>query len=246
VGIGRVVGAVIGVVLSALGVVGSGLPSSAATTAASRFPDPAVAELVRAAAAGDEAEVRRLRESGVDIETRGWAGFTPFLALVHAGHGRGVRTVLAAGADPTAAGANGSTAVHVAASRPDVRMLRMLLDQGFDPSSPNAVTGGSPLRPALHSHREDTVALLLDRGTDIDLADRTGHTPLHYAAMINRTGVVRDLLAAGADPTARTVTGATFQRYFFKTPDRILLGSVKRDRRAVEAWLRERDIPVER
>ncbi|WP_181782380.1 ankyrin repeat domain-containing protein, partial [Pseudonocardia pini] len=125
-------------------------------------------------------------------------------------------------------------------------MLRMLLDRGFDPSSPNAVTGGSPLRPALHSHRDENIALLLERGTDVDLADRTGHTPLHYAAMINRTAVVRDLLAAGADPTARTAGGATFQRYLFTTPERILLESVVRDRRAIETWLRERHIPVER
>lgn len=222
------------------------LPQSAATVAASRFDDPGVAALVRAAAAGDEAEITRLRESGVDIEARGFAGFTPFLALVEAGHGRGVRTILAAGADRTVGAESGATAVHLAAGRPDVVMLRMLLDQGFDPSSPNTRTGGSPLRPALHSHREDTITLLLDRGTDVNLADRTGHTPLHYAAMINRTAEVRRFLDAGADPTARTVTGTTFQPYLWKTPERILLESVKEDRRAIESWLRERGIPVER
>jgi uncharacterized protein len=222
------------------------LPQSAVTAAASRFEDPGVVALVRAAASGDEAEVARLRASGVDIEARGFAGFTPFLALVDAGHVRGMRTLIAAGADVSAGADNGASAVHLAAGRPDVVMLRTLLDEGFDPSSPNTRTGGSPLRPALHSHRDDTIALLLDRGTDVDLADRTGHTPLHYAAMINRTADVRRFLDAGADPLARTSTGATFQAYLWTTPERILLESVKKDRRAIEAWLGERGIPVER
>ena len=237
----RVVGAVLGTMLGGLSLTGCAPPS-----AADRFTDPQVIALVEAAGGGDEAQVRGLVAAGADLDARGEYGYTPLLAMVHTGDLLGVRTVLAAGADRDLALDEGATAVHVAAGRERSDMLELLLDLGFDPSTPNTVTGASPLRKAFLGHHIDTVRVLLDAGTDVNLTDRTAHTPLHHAASINYTDAVLLLLEAGADPTARTGTGATFQTYLFNFPERVLNERSLADRDRVEDRLRELGIPSER
>ncbi|OLT16138.1 hypothetical protein BJF78_14620 [Pseudonocardia sp. CNS-139] len=210
-----------------------------------RFADPRVTALVAAAADGDDARVAELHAAGADLDARGIHGRTPLMVLVLAGADNGVRALLAAGADPAAGDDDGRTILHHAAAEPTTSMLAELLDLGVDPSLRNTVTGAGPLHEALLSERPDAVRMLIERGTDVDLADRTGHTPLHDAAAINQTEAVLALLAAGADPTARTVNGATFQRHLFMTPEEILLPEVQRDRRTIRRWLEERGVPVE-
>jgi ankyrin repeat protein len=53
------------------------------------------------------------------------------------------------------------------------------------------------------------VQQLLQRGVSARTADEYGVTPLHEAARIGRPAVVTVLLAAGADPNARTRAGET-------------------------------------
>jgi ankyrin repeat protein len=56
--------------------------------------------------------------------------------------------------------------------------------------------------------RDDTaaVALLVDLGCDVNVADRGGKRPLHEAAAANATRAARFLLDRGADPDAREST----------------------------------------
>lgn len=211
-----------------------------------RFADPRVTELVDAAAAGDGTRVRELVASGVDLEARDEHGSTPFLALVEASELTGVRTVLDAGADRTAALDAGATAVHLAAGRARPDVLRLLLELGFDPSTPDTQTGAGPLRSAFLGRHDDAARLLIAAGTDVDLADRNGRRPLHDAAATNHTAAVRWLLEAGADPTARTPDGATFQTYLFGIPEDVLNEASLADRDWIEEWLRARGIPSER
>jgi ankyrin repeat protein len=159
-------GAALTAVLGVLALAGCTGPSTAG-----RFTDPQVTALVEAASAGDGARVRR-PAAGVDLDSRGEHGYTPLLALVEAGDLVGVRTVLAAGADRTTAIDAGATAVHLAAGRERTDMLEMLLGLGSDPSTPNAVTGASPLRPAFHGYHADSARALIAGDTDVNLADR--------------------------------------------------------------------------
>lgn len=51
-----------------------------------------------------------------------------------------------------------------------------------------------------------TVQGYLDRGTDVNLKDEAGATPLHYAAGAGRLPIVQLLLERGANPNAKTAT----------------------------------------
>src|SRR4249919_930175 len=109
------------------------------------------------------------------------------LHLAAAGHRVGiVRLLLAAGADPNAAGNHRkSSPLHYAAD-------------GF-------ITG-----PVWDAKRQvETIRCLLQHGADIHLQDKNGATALHRAVRTRCAAAVKFLLAAGADPTIRNKPGST-------------------------------------
>src|SRR5262249_54821258 len=66
---------------------------------------------------------------------------------------------------------------------------------------PDAAAGGGrvPLLTAARENCADTVALILDRGANVNVADADGRTALITATAAGFTEVVRVLLAHGAD-----------------------------------------------
>lgn len=97
-----------------------------------------------------------------------------------------VRRLLAAGADPNAAGNHRrSGPLHYAAD-------------GY-------ING-----PAWDAKRQvKTIAALLDAGADINAQDKNGATPLHRAVRTRCAAAVKHLLKAGAEPTLKNKPGST-------------------------------------
>jgi ankyrin repeat protein len=62
-----------------------------------------------------------------------------------------------------------------------------------------AVDGNAPLLAATGENCVETVALLLDKGADVNVRNGDGWTPLIKAASANLPAVVRVLLQHGAD-----------------------------------------------
>ena len=71
----------------------------------------------------------------------------------------------------------------------------------------------TPLHNAATEDEPEVVALLLDRGADIEAHNEKGATPLHVAAAHNKPEVVALLLDRGADIEARSATGHTPLHY---------------------------------
>lgn len=207
--------------------------------------DPRAAELAEAATSGDAERVRELVRQGADPNARGEQGVNLLQLAMLAQSKRGLEALLAAGADPNLPGLGGSTAVHGAAIADDPEYLQIVLAGGGDPDARHGETGATPLVGATGPRTDAQFRMLLAAGADPGAADRTGNTPLHKAAMINAGAHVLALLEAGADPQAKNSQGATFQRYFFKTPPDRLNERARTERDTVTAWLRERDIPLE-
>ena len=220
--------------------------SGDAMDAKQAFPDDSrAAELAQAAADGDAERVRDLVRQGADPSARGEQGVNLLQLAMLAQSKRGLEALLAAGADPDAPGLGGSTAVHGAAIADDPEYLEIVLAGGGSPDARHGETGEPPLAGATGPRTDAQFRMLLEAGADPGAADRTGNTPLHKAAMINAGAHVLALLEAGANPQAANTQGATFQRYYFKTPADRLNDRARAEREAVVAWLRERDVPLQ-
>jgi hypothetical protein len=126
-----------------------------------------------------------------------------------------VRGLLAAGADPNAAGNHRrSTPLHYAADgfitgpvwyakpvSPDVADVGGVRPSVADVG--NAGFGETGLRQC------GTLRCLLDAGADLHAQDKNGATALHRAVRTRCAAAVQFLLQAGADPTRKNKTGST-------------------------------------
>lgn len=189
-----------------------------------RFNSP---ELVQASLAGDLAEVKRLVESGADVNSQDKHGIGPLLCFTP-----GITAyLLAQGADPNSqTNEGGAPVLSGVAYMGATECVRLLLEAGADPNTTREPTGESALhaclsKPANAPH--EAVRYLLKYGADpnhrtipgvktaafwCDVRTR-GETPLHRAAAFASAEVVQWLLEAGADKTLRDANGDSPQSW---------------------------------
>ena len=85
-----------------------------------------------------------------------------------------------------------------AAERADVQLLRLLLDAGADPESPNR-EGQTALMTVARTDRIEAARLLLARGADVNAREHwRGQTALMWAAAQSQPAMVRLLIKHGA------------------------------------------------
>ncbi len=147
-----------------------------------------------------------------------------------------VEQLLELGADPRGTGGC-NTALHDALSRQNMRLSRLLLENGADPNR-TASTFSVPLLVAIESGQPELSRLLLENGarpelvswSDIvpsgddpgqirsaldarmdpnDSDSEHGRTALHLAAMYGYVESLEVLLQAGSDPTRHDAEGNT-------------------------------------
>lgn len=92
----------------------------------------------------------------------------------------------------------GREAFQAACLRLDVETARGLAQQ-----HPEYLQDATPLLMAARTGRADVIALLLDLGTPINLADANGETALHAAAWTDSVPIARLLIERGAEIDAR-------------------------------------------
>lgn len=122
---------------------------------------------------------------------------------------------------------NGRTLLMEAAG--SVEMMTLLWDYGADISQRDA-EGKSVVcyavlkyNPCADNHSRSVslspVRYLYYRGADVNTPDKTGKTPLHYAAALNNAQCVEELLQCGANPNAADDTGKTPLMYAVRVAD---------------------------
>ncbi|MDO9095218.1 MAG: ankyrin repeat domain-containing protein [Rubrivivax sp.] len=172
-----------------------------------------VPALVRAAAAGDLAALRRLLDAGVPVDTRDAQGRTALLAATHADRVDAARLLIGRGADVNAKDQMQDSPYLLAGAQGRLVILRMTLAAGADLKSTNRY-GGTALIPAAHYGHVETVRELLKTRIDIDHVNRLGWTALLEAIILGdggaaHTEIVRLLVAHGASLQRADAHGVT-------------------------------------
>ena len=173
--------------------------------------DPA--NLLNAANRGDAITVIAEIDAGTPLEIRSTKGETALLLATHGNHIDAARALIEAGADVNAKDAIHDSPYLYAGARGHDEILALTLSHGADLTSTNRF-GGTALIPAAERGHVETVRMLIKAGVDVNHVNDLGWTALIEAVILANGGVhyqqiVRDLLAAGADPNIADSDGVT-------------------------------------
>lgn len=133
-----------------------------------------------------------LEHPQIRIDAVNAVGETALMMAALKGQVDWMQRLLARGAKPDR---EGWTPLHYAATGPEPRAVSLLLDQGvrIDAVSPN---GSTALMMATQYGPEESVGLLLQRGSDAALQNRRGETAADVARRVGRDALVDRLSRA--------------------------------------------------
>lgn len=105
-------------------------------------------------------------------------------AILNASYRGDIKTIhqiLSVNPDKDVRDSLGSTALHVAMFQPNIEVVRLLLDYGFDPNAIADKTGYTPLHNAVMANNLAAARLLLQYGANKRIKCLNGRTPLDLA-----------------------------------------------------------------
>ena len=152
---------------------------------------------------------------GLSLPLLAQSGATPLLLAAQHGHASCCSALLACGAGARLESSpGGSSAVHLAAAKGHVEVLRvLLLHDAALMHLPKGCDGAGPLFVAAQEGGASAVRLLLRRGADPDARTHLDATPLHACCSGSddpqHLEIARVLLAAGAQVDSKRLDGVT-------------------------------------
>lgn len=164
---------------------------------ASQHRNSATQQLLQAARQGNAEELRRLIESGADINGMDSHGDTPLIVATWGKHVDCVKILLDSRVDVNKTNGEGRTALFCAALAGHAEILRLLLNTpGIYVNRQNRF-GWTALSAATDNGHVDCVQLLLGApGIDVHLPNNNGHTPLTIAKQKGNSTIYKLLRGA--------------------------------------------------
>lgn len=163
------------------------------------------AGLLRAAAAGDLAGVRRALADGAEVEAMDDTRATALILAAYDNHVDVAEALVDAGADVNHKDRTEQSAFLISTSEvgDDPRLLDLMLDSGARVQAKDSFNGTGLIRAAERGFPV-IVDRLLEAGIQVDHVNELGWTALHEAIILGQGAephqrVVRRLIAAGAD-----------------------------------------------
>jgi len=126
-------------------------------------------------------------------EVEGKEPLFPPCAIINAsyrGDLKSVQEILAAGVDKDVRDAMGATALHEAMLQPNITVVKLLLDNGFDPNARATKNGYTPLHFAVAANNIAAARLLLQYGADKRIRCLKGMTPLELAKQSDKGALI--------------------------------------------------------
>ncbi|GEM_PF-6040034 len=159
--------------------------------------------LMFAAERGFPEIVKRLAAKGGNVNHRNKYGFSALHAAAAGNRLEVAKFLLEKGAQVDVQDELGQTPLYFAAERGHLDLVRLLVEKGADVNKP-AKKGWPPLYAAAAGNFLDVAKFLLEHGATVNTkTGATTHSPLLIAAHNKNVEMVRLLLAAGADRSAR-------------------------------------------
>lgn len=161
-------------------------------------------DFFRAVNVDNAGAVKSILAAGFDPNQRGEKGQTALILALRDGSPKVVAVLLAdARTAVDLPNASDETPLMMAALRGELAAVQQLLERGAKVNR----SGWAPLHYAATGPEPKVVALLLDRGADIEAPSANGTTPLMMAARYGSEDALNLLLARGAKLSARNVQG---------------------------------------
>merc|ERR1712212_1413120 len=104
----------------------------------------------------------------------------------------------------------GKTALHVAAEKGDIPVMKLLLDSSLPNMDAKDKKGKTALHVAAEKGDIPVMELLMDSGADIEIGDNLGETPIFHVK--KQSGALRLLIKNGAKINAKNKNGQTALR----------------------------------
>ena len=166
------------------------------------------AALADAAERRDQAGVRALLQTGVDVNAAQVDGATALHWAAYNDDAETVTLLVRAKANVNAVNRFGVPPLALACTNGNAAIVKLLLEAGADANA--TIKGGETvLMLAARSGNVDAVKALLARGAKHDAREQHGQTALMWAAAEGNTAAVRALIEAGANINATLDSGFT-------------------------------------
>jgi len=147
---------------------------------------------------GDLAEVRKIVESGTDVDTKDKFGWTPAYWALSAGQKNIAEYLLNKGADVTAKTNDGCTLLHQACKAGFMEIAGQLIAKGVDVNAATK-TGRQPLADAASYGHKEIVKLLVAKGANVNAMFDRGRHALGNAVEAGHEEIVKLLIDSGAE-----------------------------------------------
>ena len=132
-------------------------------------------------------------------------GFTPYLYAAYLGK---INLLMEMDDDIDSVGPEGMNALHLAASRNEIEVVKYLIENvGMDPKA-TCDKGLNVLHIACREDATDTIKYLIEKCPElINTQTKRGFTPLHFAAFHQNKETTKILIENGADPNIKNKSG---------------------------------------
>jgi ankyrin repeat protein len=187
--------------------------------------DTPIRSFLKASAEGDQAALKTLIRSGVDVDSTSESGNSALLIATFFEQKDSFDFLLANGADPNLQNIHGDSPISVAANKVIGKeyWLQAILENGGNPNLCNdkvssesaqfGFTKATPIFDALRARNASNVKLLVDAGASIDWKDNRGHSLLAMAAGIHQFDIALVLLKHGANYESKAENGMSIEEY---------------------------------
>ncbi|XP_046346164.2 ankyrin repeat domain-containing protein 50-like [Haliotis rufescens] len=137
-----------------------------------------------------------LSQDTVDVNSRGWKKRTPMMRAAEKGHKEIVELLVNKGADLSLAyNTAGSNVLHLACFNGHVDVVKYLLSQDTLNVNSRGLMKRTPMMRAAEKGHKEVVELLVSKGADASLVDKSGNNILHLACQRGQMEVVKYIVS---------------------------------------------------